>query len=442
MLDMIFYDFKSHNFQKLPKITFNTDNNQLNPYVYFFSYNNPQNIREKYYIAFFPYEGYACLFNQDQKNKLSRLEYNYKDFCYPFIVDQSNYIKKNEKSLKEINSLTLIIGDNCNSNCIYCYNKNQETRYNKYNFKNFLKIIKKICKRYNIKNIFFFSNGEPTLYWEKFRQILDATRNFDINYQLTTNGVISNQEVLNEILIYNFSILISIDGMERIHNFHRPLKKNENSYNQVKKFIEWCVDNLDRNNKIFSRTTITKYNVDDLIPIAHYLSNLGIKNQRFEKVWNVPELEPNIKKFMHNIVKLQIYTDYNNINLSGSYFPSSSSQHYTIGCNSFSGENLVISESGDVSFCLSPNKYTIWGEVKNQRGHIKLQYYSKKKDIESQREILTKKCYSCPIQCIGPCMNPEVESKKENMIWCNVKLWILTQYLKRKFDKRLSELKK
>ena len=119
-----------------------------------------------------------------------------------------------------------------------------------------------LCEKYDIKNIFFFSNGEPTLYWDKFHQIIDITKNFDINYQLTTNGAITNQQVLNDILEYKFSILISIDGMLNIHNFHRPIKKRENSYNQVKSFIDWSINNLDDKNKIFSRTTITKYNIN------------------------------------------------------------------------------------------------------------------------------------------------------------------------------------
>ena len=277
-----------------------------------------------------------------------------------------------DKSQKKINSITLVIGNNCNLNCIYCYNKKQEEKANKYNFKSFLKIIKKLCEKYNIKNIFFFSNGEPTLYWDKFQQILDNTKNFDINYQLTTNGVITNQQVLNDILRYNFSILISIDGMINIHNFHRPLKKYRNSYNQMKKFIEWSVNNLDAKNKIFSRTTITKYNINDLIPTASHISQLGINNQRYEKVWNSPELEPNIEDFIHNIINLQLYADKSKINLSGSFFPSSSSIHNKIGCSSFLGENIVITENKKISLCLSPNKHTIWGEVKNKRFYIKL----------------------------------------------------------------------
>lgn len=54
-----------------------------------------------------------------------------------------------------------------------------------------------------------------------------------INYTMTTNGTIINEKIVNLIKNNKFTVVVSIDGLEEIHNRNRPFLTGELSFNNV-----------------------------------------------------------------------------------------------------------------------------------------------------------------------------------------------------------------
>lgn len=111
----------------------------------------------------------------------------------------------------EIDTIRILLGDNCNFNCKYCIeNKktNLPTKINPdiYNF------IKKACLGQNKKIQLSFYGGEPLLYFNNIKEIVKKTKNLNLYYSITTNGSLLNQEMIDFFNKYNFVVWISWDG--------------------------------------------------------------------------------------------------------------------------------------------------------------------------------------------------------------------------------------
>lgn len=149
----------------------------------------------------------------------------------PFVKD----IIKNR-----LKRLTLQVTYNCNLKCKYCFFSDAYTHSKNRNIMMNEKIAKKSidyylahskkCNRYE----FSFYGGEPLLNFSLIKYCVDyILQKIDgrkIDFYITTNFTILNDEILEFLVNNNFNIAISLDGPEEIHNEFRKFSNNQGSY--------------------------------------------------------------------------------------------------------------------------------------------------------------------------------------------------------------------
>lgn len=116
----------------------------------------------------------------------------------------------------ELSSYTIILTDQCNFDCAYCYQKKGRqtldsallTRANRF----FQPFFAREC-------FIDFYGGEPLLAFAEMRQTvgqiagLSKKRRVKAHYSLTTNGSLLNDEILDFLEDHKFSVLLSFDGL-------------------------------------------------------------------------------------------------------------------------------------------------------------------------------------------------------------------------------------
>jgi len=148
-------------------------------------------------------------------------------------------------------SASLVVTENCNLRCDYCFEKN---RYNKsmkeevvkdsinYLVNNYKKCIELGVAQKEEKIGIILFGGEPTLNYRALREVLNCVKKFGsdlFNINLITNGTILSDE-LEELLVEyynnlrgNFSIQLSIDGVKDSHDINRVDVNGNGSFSKI-----------------------------------------------------------------------------------------------------------------------------------------------------------------------------------------------------------------
>lgn len=185
-------------------------------------------------------------------------------------------IYKREKKInkiifnKNIKSITLIVTDDCNLSCKYCFTlKNSKRNYMSTKIIDNINELKE--KNNNLKSIHFFG-GEPLLNFSiiKYTCYFAEKFNKSIKYSVFTNGTILSKEIIEIFKKYNFKLLISLDGDLNSHDKNRIFKNGKGTYNIIIKNLKKLIEN---NIKIIIRTTLTleinNFNfINDLIKLG------------------------------------------------------------------------------------------------------------------------------------------------------------------------------
>ncbi|MCK5029525.1 MAG: radical SAM protein, partial [Bacteroidales bacterium] len=131
---------------------------------------------------------------------------------------------------------------NCNCECTYCYipdnerNKKSDHSYLRSVVKDFMDNLEKY--NYNQKPEIRFIGGEPYL---DINFIIEISNLFLERFKkgkiiINTNGTLISKEKLESINYKNrerFIHIISLDGIEEVHNERRISKNGQNSFNQT-----------------------------------------------------------------------------------------------------------------------------------------------------------------------------------------------------------------
>ncbi len=122
-------------------------------------------------------------------------------------------MKKMIRKLTVPISASIEITNNCNSNCIYCYNSLRSK--SQLNLSDFIKILNILDKNdiFQIK----LSGGEPTMHTQ-FLEFSNQLSKFKFNNSLVTNLLIDDVKIIDSINTNFNRVGISIDGPEKIHD--------------------------------------------------------------------------------------------------------------------------------------------------------------------------------------------------------------------------------
>ncbi|HFH8923729.1 TPA: lachnocin radical SAM maturase [Streptococcus agalactiae] len=162
---------------------------------------------------------------------------------YPFSDIELTNMYKNS-----VNSITLVLTENCNLRCKYC---GYMPKYTNQNYK-----LKDMSKTVAIKSIDFIMNssnesetchigfygGEPLIKIDLIKECIDYINSKypfrRPTYNIVTNAVLLDKNIAEFLMENNFKIIISLDGPTQEFNKYRVLPNDECSFEKAFKNIK------------------------------------------------------------------------------------------------------------------------------------------------------------------------------------------------------------
>lgn len=192
-----------------------------------------------------------------------------------------------------IKALCLLVAQDCNMACKYCfasegeYHQGQrqlmslETGKKAIDF-----LIENSGTRKNLEVDFF--GGEPLLNFDVVRALVEyaeekeKNHNKNFRFTITTNGLLLNDEIMNFINEHMYNVVLSIDGRKEINDRLRVTRSGKGTYDAILPKFRKMADSRSQKN-YYIRGTYTHYNTDFCEDILH-LADLGFRQLSMEPV--------------------------------------------------------------------------------------------------------------------------------------------------------------
>ncbi len=178
--------------------------------------------------------------------------------------------------------ISLSLTHNCNLRCKYCYAG--EKFQKDMDFQTAKKIVDfaySITPKDEEINFNFFG-GEPFLRFEIIKKIIsyiESKKTFQkINYNITTNGTILNDEIIDFINKHQIKLCISIDGKKEIHDKNRVDIHGNGTLDLILKNLQKISQQIEyyQVNSVYGEDTI-----ENLPETFDFLVEKGVKNIHF-----------------------------------------------------------------------------------------------------------------------------------------------------------------
>lgn len=179
-----------------------------------------------------------------------------------------------------ISALTLMVAQECNMRCTYCYGEGGE-----YNNKGKMKVeVAKKAVDYLVEtskenNLHIaFLGGEPLLNFPLIKEIVEYCKDIEKNskkrffYTITTNGTLLNKEIEGYLIQNKIICQISMDGPKEKHDQNRFFANQKGSYDIVVEKTK----TMREQNLVTARATVTPENID-YQKIFDHLNGLNFK---------------------------------------------------------------------------------------------------------------------------------------------------------------------
>lgn len=126
---------------------------------------------------------------------------------------------------------TIIFTEACPLDCRYCYSKVNENYMHgvEIDLEGMIERIERYLKtdiENGKKTRILFSGGEPFLYWDTIRTIIEKFGT-EISYKFNTSGVLLTKEILEYLSDFSVFFVLSCDGDETLTNYLRPYRRNK-----------------------------------------------------------------------------------------------------------------------------------------------------------------------------------------------------------------------
>lgn len=296
---------------------------------------------------------------------------------------------------------------------MYC-NATRARDENKFNVEGTLTAIDSIIEKYPIKYISFFGNGEPLIYFDALKKLVEFAENRDIkSFYVATNGVFGNhtEEYVKFLVQHNIYTQISIDGYKEIQNLQRPMNDGKGSFEYLMKTIEEFKKYGDINKYCFARFTLSEYASKHLKEIILFLYKLGFRKIRFAEL--IPEgrsLEstneltrpPNPLVIVDDVVESFLLADNLGIDLTSDYDPRTPSEVGIFPCPYMSGKAISLNKNLKVLNCLEDYKEWTIGAVNPEKRSVTINM-ERVSELQKRNMLAFEECRSCPVKCGGGC---------------------------------------
>lgn len=145
-------------------------------------------------------------------------------------------------NLPEVCSFTLGVTERCNLRCSYCCYSGHYKEHRKHSSKqlpiNDIKPVIDFMVKYSTKDVITvdFYGGESLLKFDWIKEFVKNTRQTKDKtweYELSTNGILLNQEVVEWLVNNGFKIFVSVDGIEDDHDRCRKDAGGHNTFSRI-----------------------------------------------------------------------------------------------------------------------------------------------------------------------------------------------------------------
>jgi uncharacterized protein len=178
-----------------------------------------------------------------------------KGFCHTKKIRLAFPFSKTEyeKSLKNlVNHIVLNVTENCNFRCKYCKFSGHYSQARQHSHKKMpLEVMKRaidflvenssyLREESDMELVLGFYGGEPLLESDKiFKAIEYIEKEYNeifskFKFSMTTNGSLLNKEIIEKVSQYDFTLLVSFDGPDDIHNRYRVFAEGGETHDLIK----------------------------------------------------------------------------------------------------------------------------------------------------------------------------------------------------------------
>jgi len=338
-----------------------------------------------------------------------------------------NKTKSEETKLKQVThfrGLTLDVTQECNMRCAYCYENSKEfDRLSRMDSETAKKAIIKLLKpdMDNQRRRLTFFGGEPLLNFDLIEMIVSYVEKMwpdRFSFGITTNATLIDTKIADFLTKKKFSVLVSLDGLERTQNILRPLKDSENSFIKTIHGIKLLNE---KGLKPSIRCTSTSVN-SDLSNFAEVFKELSIRKLYVAVVSTSNEhMIPESFELTSSYQKLYEYFRHKNgtfLGLVSSTAKKIESKEFSANCTA--GRTMVtLASNGDVYIChrkVGVSSFFIGNVISNTFEEIVLTSKSKLNKLSSKIEEC-KNCWARNL-CSGICMATIGLPEKHFRVYC------------------------
>lgn len=342
-------------------------------------------------------------------------------------------IKYTVKDIKDkivnVDRLLLEVTQNCNMRCRYCVHsdiyehvrahtdKKMSLDTAKKSVDYFFSLLLSKKRKKTFKCAISFFGGEPliekNIIFDLIKYIKEINRvKIDIDYLITTNGLLLKNNVIKELKKENIRVDISFDGEQYQHDMFRKKISGKGSWNDIIKNIK----NIKSNHPEYYsniRFQLTIHPNHDIVKIERYLydnpdlfsnQNVILNSFRFEKIDNS---KINLSA-LNESLKEQLYDIENNLDKEGWFYYKYNFQeidkrllrnptrmytneciHFTGTC--FPGERMIfVDTSGNIKLCEKSGEFFIGDIEKGISSKIMKNLMN-----SWNKEVSRIKCWEC-----------------------------------------------
>lgn len=328
-----------------------------------------------------------------------------------FLVKEDNeleyleYIYNKKKFSKDSLNLTIKLTNDCNLRCKYCYQEHKRNNLSMRDTDTLIKFIEKQLEEYKSVNIHWFG-GEPLLNINPLLKIEEflVSKNIKGNSDITSNGYLLNQKVLNNLKKTRISSFqITLDGEKNQHDSLRITSSNKGTFDRIIENIKLLIKNkiyvdlrININNKNRNLIELLKF-INKLDEEKQFLSIYGNELTNFELSENIEGLYfKNLKEYSKAYFNFQ--EDFFKLKM---FFPRPT--NVNIGCEFETDSCFMVETDLKLYFCTSSDNNDCFcqGEILSN-GEIKLNMENYIKKI-SESPFKKDKCRECKLlpMCMG-----------------------------------------
>ncbi|MDH3378242.1 MAG: quinohemoprotein amine dehydrogenase maturation protein [Gammaproteobacteria bacterium] len=203
-----------------------------------------------------------------------------------------------------LSTIVLNVNTGCNLGCTYCYKEDLETPANgqKMDFKTAQQGIELLLregeKRDRINVVFF--GGEPLSNLPLIKQVADyaehrcAEQKKTVDFSITTNATLLKEKTIDWLNDHRFSIAISMDGPQAIHDKHRLTVGGRGTYAVVAEKSRLLLERYTAR-PVGARVTLTRGNTNVIAIHDHLINDIGFFEVGFAPVTSNENAQFNLR---------------------------------------------------------------------------------------------------------------------------------------------------